>query len=357
MTEKFLKNVNLSQHTTIGLGGAAKLFISCKDTDELLSALDYAGQNKLPVQVFSGGSNIIFPEEGFDGLVIKIDLRGIESQEKGNIVFVKVKAGEIWDDVVKYTIEKSLTGTECLSGIPGSAGATPVQNVGAYGQEIKDTFVSLKAIDRKTLMEVKIDYECCGFGYRQSRFKKEDKDRFVITEILLGFIKDKQPVIKYPELQKYIETKINIKGEDPLKIKLNAIRDAVLNLRKSKSMLIDINDPNSRSCGSFFMNPMISKEEVDKFYSLVNGNIDINKEQIPVYRSGDKYKLSAAWLVEKAGFKKGYIKGGVGISENHSLALVNINGTTDELMDLAGDIKETVHEKFGIYLNIEPVLI
>ena len=354
MTEKLLKDVNLSQYTTIGLGGPAKLFISCKDTAELLSALDYAGKKKLSVQVFSGGSNIIFPDKGFDGLVLKIDLKGIESQEKGNIVFVKAKAGEIWDDVVKYSIEKSLTGIECLSGIPGSAGATPVQNVGAYGQEIRDSFVSLKAIDRKTLKEVKIDYEGCGFDYRQSRFKNEDKDRYVITEILFGFTKDKQPVIKYPELQKYIESKTNIKGEDPLEIKLNAIRNAVLELRKSKSMLIDIKDPNSRSCGSFFMNPVISREELDNFYSLVN---DINKEQIRVYSSGDKYKLSAAWLIEKSGFKKGYIKGRVGISENHSLALININGTTDELVDLAGEIKETVHEKFGIYLNIEPVLI
>lgn len=354
MPDKFLKDVKLSQHTTIGLGGPADLFISCKNTDDIVYALKYAKQNDLPMQVFSGGSNIIFPDAGYKGMVIKADQRGIEFSENENLVFVKAKAGEVWDDVVKFCMEKGLAGIECLSGIPGSAGAVPVQNVGAYGQEIKDNFVSLKAIDRETLKEIVFNNEDCDFGYRQSRFKNEDKDRYIITEVLFGFTKDAEPEIKYPELQNYIKANYSIRPEDPVNMKLIMIRKAVLELRKKKSMLTDINDPNSRSCGSFFMNPVISREELDNFYNLL---CDVNKEQIPVYKTGDKFKIPAAWLVEKAGFRKGYIKGGAGISENHSLALININGTAAELLEFASEIKNKVYELSGISLNIEPVIV
>lgn len=354
MTDKFLKDAELSQYTTIGLGGPADLFISCKNTDDIVSALKYAKQNVIPVQVFSGGSNIIFPDSGYKGMVIKADQKGIEFSENENLIFVKTKAGEIWDDVVKFCIEKGLTGIESLSGIPGSAGAVPVQNVGAYGQEIKDMLVSLKAIDRETFKECIFNNEDCDFGYRQSRFKNKDKDRYIITEVLFGFTKDAEPEIKYPELENYIKTNHSFSPEDPVNVKLILIRKAVLELRKKKSMIIDINDPDSRSCGSFFMNPVINREELDNFYNLLN---DVNKEQIPVYKTGDKFKIPAAWLIERAGFKKGYIKGGAGISKNHSLALININGTAAELLGLASEIKNKVYEISGISLSIEPVIV
>lgn len=354
MTDKFLKDVKLSQYTTIGLGGPADLFISCKNTADIVSVLKYAKQNDIQIQVFSGGSNIIFPDAGYKGIVLKTDQRGIDFIEDENLIFVKAFAGEAWDDVVKFCVEKGLAGNECLSGIPGSAGAVPVQNVGAYGQEIKDMFVSLKAIDRYTLNERIFNNEDCNFSYRQSRFKEEDRDRFIITEVLFGFTKNAEPEIKYPELQNYINANHNINTADPLKEKLFSIRKSVLELRKKKSMIIDINDPNSRSCGSFFMNPVISREELDNFYSSINS---VNKEQIPVYKTGDKIKLSAAWLIERAGYKKGYIKGGAGISENHSLALININGTARELLDLAAEIKNKVYEISGIRLSIEPVIV
>ncbi|HMS33584.1 MAG TPA: UDP-N-acetylmuramate dehydrogenase [Ignavibacteria bacterium] len=354
MTDKFLKDVKLSQYTTIGLGGPADLFISCKNTDDIVSALKYAKQNVIPVQVFSGGSNIIFPDSGYKGMVIKADQKGIEFSENENLIFVKTKAGEIWDDVVKFCIEKGLSGIESLSGIPGSAGAVPVQNVGAYGQEIKDMLVSLKAIDRETLKECIFNNEDCDFGYRQSRFKNKDKDRYIITEVLFGFTKDADPEIKYPELENYIKTNHSFSPEDPVNEKLIFIRKAVLELRKKKSMIIDINDPDSRSCGSFFMNPVINREELDNFCNLLN---DVNKEQIPVFKTGDKFKIPAAWLIERAGFKKGYIKGGAGISKNHSLALININGTAAELLGLASEIKNKVYEISGISLSIEPVIV
>lgn len=354
MREKFLKDVDLSLLTTIGLGGKADLFISCMSENDIVFALEFAKKNNLRVQVFSGGSNIIFPDEGFNGLVMKIDLKGIEFIEEENIVFVKIKAGEVWDDVVKYVIEKKLSGIECLSGIPGSAGATPVQNVGAYGQEIKDSLVSLKAIDRETLKEKIFSNEECEFGYRQSRFKNEDKDRYVITELLFGFMKEKVPEIKYQELQKFIDSNNKINSDEQLINKLSVIRNSILELRTKKSMIIDNKDPNSRSCGSFFLNPVISREDLKKFYSKTG---DIEKDQIPVYSYGDTIKLSAAWLVEKAGFKKGYTYKGVGLSSNHSLALININGTSSDLIDLAAEIKSSVFEKFGIRLSIEPVIV
>ena len=348
------KDVMLSDYTTIGLGGPAGFFLQCENTGDIISGLKYASENNLPVQVLSGGSNIIFPDKGYEGLIIKIATKGIEINEEGNNVHIKVKAGEVWDDVVRLCCERELTGVECLSGIPGSTGATPVQNVGAYGQEVRDAIEYVTAIDRKTLEIVNFRKAECNFGYRQSRFKNEDKDRFIIAEVLFRFNKNIQPVIKYPELQKFIESKKYPGNEYSLKDKLTQIRNAVLELRKGKSMIIDSNDPNSRSCGSFFMNPELNEEDFERFLERVK---NINKDQIPVFRSGDKYKISAAWLIENSGFHKGYKKGGVGISEKHSLALVNIQGTTGELLNLSSEIMIKVFDKTGIKLKTEPVII
>lgn len=350
------KDVMLSEYTTIGLGGPSEYFLICSNTEDIISGLKFASENNLSVQVLSGGSNIIFPDKGYDGLIIKIDTKGIEINEKGNNVCVNVKAGEVWDDVVKFCIERSLTGIECLSGIPGSTGATPVQNVGAYGQEVKDVIESVTAIDRKTLEIVTFKNAECNFGYRQSRFKNEDKERFIITEVQFLFNKQNQPLIRYPELQKFIDSKKYMKSEYSLKDKLTQIRNAVLELRKGKSMLIDLNDPNSRSCGSFFMNPVLNEEDFKKFMERVEYNNN-NKEQIPVFRSGENYKISAAWLIENTGFQKGYKKGGVGISGKHSLALINIQGTTKEMTEYAKEIEESVFLKFGIILKTEPVIV
>lgn len=354
MRNNFSENVLLSEFTTIKLGGNAKYFISCKSNEDIISGLKFASENNLPIQVLSGGSNIVFSDKGYDGLIIKIDIKGIELNEEGSNVYVNVKAGEEWDDVVKFCIERSLTGIECLSGIPGSTGATPVQNVGAYGQEVKDVLESVAAIDRRSMEIVTFKNADCNFGYRQSRFKNEDKDRYIITEVQLLFNKNNQPEIRYTELQKFIDSKKYTEREYSLKDKLTQTRNAVLELRKGKSMLIDLNDPNSRSCGSFFMNPVLNEEDFKKFMERAEY---LNKVQIPVFRSGEKYKISAAWLIENAGYYKGYIKGSVGISEKHSLALININGNTKELLVLSEEIEKKVFEKSGIKLKKEPVIV
>ncbi|MBK8552931.1 MAG: UDP-N-acetylmuramate dehydrogenase [Ignavibacteria bacterium] len=350
---KLREDISLSGLTTTGLGGRAAYFVSCVSCDDIRSSLKFAEKNKLRVQVISGGSNIIFPDDGFDGLVLKIDMKGIEFSDEGNFTNAFVKAGESWDEFVLKCIGRGLSGIECLSGIPGSAGATPVQNVGAYGQEVKDSIVSLKAIDRSSLKEIIFENKDCNFGYRQSRFKNQDKDKYVITEVRFRLEKKRVPVIKYSELQKLIDSKYSLSSDIALKDKLKIIRNSVFELRKGKSMIIDRKDPNSRSCGSFFINPVLNENEFEQF-KLRSGK---KSEEIPVFKSGNEHKISAAWLVEQAGFHKGYIKGGAGISQNHSLALINIKGTTKELLDLAEVIEKSVFDTFGIKLRKEPVIV
>ncbi|MCB0727550.1 MAG: UDP-N-acetylmuramate dehydrogenase [Ignavibacteriae bacterium] len=345
------KNILLSEYTTIGLGGPAAYFIDFTDTENVKEIIEYVNENKMNFIVFSGGSNIIFPDRGFDGLVLKINNKGVKTHDDGNYFYAEVNAGENWDEFVRYIIESGYSGIECLSGIPGSAGATPVQNVGAYGQEVKDTIMNVTALDRRTLEEITFDNNECGFGYRTSRFKERDKDKYIIVKVLFRFEKNKQPEIKYSELQKVIDSQDNYYSLTSIKEKIKSIRDNVLKLREKKSMLINPDDTNSRSCGSFFTNPVLNESEYDRFKVLIK---DLN---VPVYKTGDEYKLSAAWLVENSGFVKGFKKGGVGISSKHSLALININGTTDELLAFSSEIEETVEKKFGIKLKKEPVVV
>ncbi len=353
MTSYLEKNVLLSNHTNIGLGGKANYFLKCATTEDIYYGLNFAKGNALNIQVIAGGSNIIFPDEGFNGVILLISLKGVEFSEKDESVYAKVSAGESWDEFVASIIERGLTGVECLSGIPGSVGATPIQNVGAYGQEVKETISEVKAIDKVTLEIVSFNNLKCNFSYRNSRFKSADKDRYIITEITFRFNKNKAPEIKYEELKKHIELNSHLEKQPDLKNKLIQIRSAVLELRKKKAMVIDKNDPDSRSCGSFFLNPVLNETDYKKFIV----NINENSDSIPVFKYGNDYKISAAWLVEKSGFHKGYEKNGAGISNKHSLALVNINGTTKSLLVLAEEIEKKVFEKFGIQLKKEPVII
>jgi len=350
MHENFQKNIQLSSYTTIGLGGNAKYFADCSSVDSITNALKFAEDNNLKVQVISGGSNIIFSDEGFDGMVLKIDIKGIEFEDEKDFIKVKVYAGENWDDLVKQSIQKGLSGIECLSGIPGSVGAAPIQNVGAYGQEVKDTIASLKALNRSTFELKEFSNEECKFDYRQSRFKSKDKDRYIITEVTFRFKKFCEPEIKYPELQKYVESDSTFSSLKTTKEKINEVRKAVLTLRKKKSMVIHKDDPNSKSCGSFFINPFLNKDE---FLSIKK-----KYETIPYYYiSGDFYKVPAAWLVEQAGFHKGFRLGGAGISSNHSLAIINCGGTTKDILELAAKIESGVFKKFQIKLQKEPEVV
>lgn len=361
-----LENISLAKYTSIKLGGKAKFFCGCKTEKELTECLDYAKEEDLKIHFLGGGSNTIFSDDGFDGLVIKIDIKGItiHNDFKDNII-LKAGAGEDWDGFVKYCVENKFTRVECLSGIPGSVGATPIQNVGAYGQEVKDTIIFVKTIDRATYKPVMFANEDCLFGYRTSRFKTIDKDKYIVTEVLFKLRKNGKPEIKYPELEKQLKSKFENE------LTPADVRNAVLELRKKKSMVLDDADPDSVSCGSFFVNPVLSESDFNLLCSRIengklkkengktgNGNMeDSNNIMIPHFKADKGVKLSAAWLIENAGFKKGYSKNCVGISGKHSLALVNRGGTTDELLKLAEEIQAKVFDKFGIVLVKEPVIV
>ena len=344
------KNVLLAPLTTIKLGGAAQEYISCTSTEEIIPALQYAKEKNLRVHVLGGGSNTIFPDTGFTGLTIHMQTKGIthEDQADGTTLLL-AQAGENWDAVVQYAIEHDLAGIECLSGIPGSCGGTPFQNVGAYGQDVSETIRTVHAINRATLAQEDFSSRECGFGYRTSRFKEQDRDRYIITAVVFALVKRGAPKLVYPELQAAFASAQNEASADQNNIQL--VRDAVLALRKKKSMLIDPQDPNSVSCGSFFTNPIIPKKEFTENQTLLQSNIPNFPEK------NNCVKLSAGWLIEHAGFAKGMRVGNVGISDNHSLALVNRGGTAQELLAFAKTIQDAVQEKFDIRLELEPIVV
>jgi UDP-N-acetylmuramate dehydrogenase len=348
------RNIHLAPLTTIGLGGNASYFFSCTSLDDIRAGLDFAEDHRLAVQVLSGGSNIIFRDEGFDGLVMKVDLRGVAIQEQGSVATMVVAAGEPWDSLVRQAIERGCAGIECLSGIPGSAGATPIQNVGAYGQEVRDTILTVQALDRRTREIAEFSNEQCAFAYRESRFKSRDANRFIITQVTFRLQAGGEPQIRYGELSELLESTSGTARLPGGATSLEAVRSAVLTLRKRKSMVLDREDPHSRSCGSFFMNPVLSLES----FSALRARLEQSgsTEHVPAFVTGDTVKVSGAWLVEHAGFSRGYREGGVGVSSNHSLALVNYGGTTAELLRLAQEIVERVEERFGIRLEREPVV-
>jgi UDP-N-acetylmuramate dehydrogenase len=336
-------NVVLAPYTTMGLGGPARWFARCTSGEELRATLLFAQREGLPVQVFSGGSNIIFADEGFDGVVLNVALRGFRAEESREDAVLTVGSGEPWDSVVERAAGKGWGGIECLSGIPGSTGGTPVQNVGAYGQEVGETLTSIRALDRRSLEEREFQRDECGFGYRESRFKGSDTDLFIITEVRFRLKRNLEPEIRYPELARELEMTGGAGRLTP-----DRVRAAIIALRRRKSMVVDTADENSRSAGSFFTNPVVTKT----FFE-----VNLNNFPIPAFPVPGGFKLSAAWLVEHSGFPKGFRRGGAGISEHHALAIVNRGGSAADVMALAGEMEEGVYGKFGIRLAREPVVV
>lgn len=337
-------NVVLAPYTTMSLGGPARWLARCTSVEELRASLKFAQREGLPVQVFSGGSNIIFADEGFDGVVLNVALRGFRAEESQDDAVLTVAAGEPWDSVVERAAGKGWGGIECLSGIPGSTGGTPVQNVGAYGQDAGETLTSVRALERRTLTEREFSRDECGFGYRESRFKGSDAGLFIITEVRFRLRRNLEPEIRYAELARELDM---IKGGR--RLTPADVRAAVIALRRKKSMVVDTADLNSRSVGSFFTNPVVTKT----FFEEKLKGVPI--PTFPAPRGG--IKLSAAWLVEHSGFPKGFRMGGAGISEHHALAIVNRGGRTADVLALAGEIEMQVSGKFGIRLEREPVVV
>ncbi len=341
-------NVALDSYSTIGIGGRADYFCICKTEKDLVEALEFAKEKKLHFFILGQGSNTLFHDNGFRGLIIKLDFKGIVVDLK-NPGFVTAKAGEVWDDFVQTTIEHNLTGIECLSGIPGLVGAAPIQNVGAYGQETSQTLRSLKALDCQTFEVVTIDAKECEFDYRFSRFKGKDKGRFVIVEVNFQLAHDKEPKILYQELFKYVKSRLRYKTLESNKARLEALRSAVIEIRRGKSMVVDKTDPNSKSLGSFFLNPIVSKQQCQILLEKY--------PDMPYFNFSTSVKLSAAWLLENSGFPKGYIHKNVGTSQNHCLAIINRGGgTQQEILELCELMKKEVYKKFDVSLAPEPII-
>jgi UDP-N-acetylmuramate dehydrogenase len=347
------ENVCLAPLTTLKVGGPARFFADVCSSEQLLAGIRWAARRDIPMFVLGGGSNIVVSDRGFAGLVLRNAISGIEIQSgTGGSNLVTAGAGEPWDDVVKLAVANNLAGIECLSGIPGLVGATPIQNVGAYGQEISETMVRLAALDTLTGTTVIIDSSECGFGYRTSRFKIADSGRFVITSVTYALQLNGEPATRYAELQHYLRER----GQG--RPALADVRDAVLAIRKAKSMVIDRADPESRSVGSFFVNPLVTPEKLREIERGLVG-LSGSSAKMPAFPApSGMMKLSAAWLIERSGFARGYAHGRAGLSSKHSLAIVaRDGGTAREVLELACEIQEQVAARFGVSLVPEPTFV
>lgn len=334
------ENVPLAPFTTLSVGGAARLFARPNSEIELVSALQIAKANELNIFILGGGSNVVISDAGFDGIVIYLGgIKGLEFSADGN---VRACAGEDWDYFVGLTVGMNLAGLECLSGIPGFVGGTPVQNVGAYGQDVSETIISVRCYDREAEQFVELSNLECGFTYRKSIFNSTHRNRYIITAVSFRLINDGKPKIAYRDLAAYFN------GKQPT---LAETREAVLSIRRSKSMVIDPADVNSQSAGSFFKNPIISAEN----FALLGKD----HPSIPSFPASDGcVKVSAAWLIEQAGIGKGYVFGNAGTSANHSLAIINRGGaTTSEILELKELIQNAVRDKFDISIEPEPIFV
>jgi UDP-N-acetylmuramate dehydrogenase len=339
------ENVPLAPLTTFRIGGPARYFIEAVTENDVADAIQLAKEKKLPVFVLGGGSNVLVADAGFPGLVIKIGIPGIEFENDGDKTTVCAGAGEDWDRLVALSVERDLGGVECLSGIPGSVGGTPVQNVGAYGQEISEVLVSVRVYDKETDSIVSLSREACHFSYRASTFNTLARDRYIVLQVSYALNSHGLPVVRYPDVMKEFES-----GAVPLT--LANVRAAVRRIRARKAMLLVEGDPDCRSAGSFFKNPVLSGAEFSELQSRTG-------EDLPRYDAGPaSVKTSAAWLIDRAGFSKGYSIGPAGISTRHTLAIVNKGGATaQDILRLAGEIRARVYDRFGVSLVPEPVFL
>ena len=345
--------MKLADYTTISLGGPARGFVRAGTEDELIDAVRSADAAGEPLLILGGGSNLVVSDEGFDGTVIQVATRGVTRDAgPGGLT---VSAGEEWDAVVARTVAEGLAGLECLSGIPGLAGATPIQNVGAYGQEVAETITQVRVYDRETGDVRQMPNELCGFAYRTSRFR--GSDRFVMLSVTFGLaVQVLSAPVRYAELAAALGVPVGGQVESA------EAREAVIELRQRKGMVIDPADPDTRSVGSFFVNPVLDAAALAAVEAAARARCGPGT-RVPRFEvagsGGGLVKVPAAWLIEQAGFGKGYNPGdGARISAKHTLALVNAGtASTAALLALARQIRDGVRDAFGVSLAPEPVLI
>ena len=352
---KVQQDIPLAPLTTLGVGGKARYFIDATTMDDVKRAVMFAHERNRQLFVLGGGSNLLIADRGYRGVVMKMSLRGMRDKgmdAAGKRVFA-VAAGEDWDGFVAHTVSQGCSGVECLSGIPGTVGGTPIQNVGAYGQEVAETIQVVKALDLVT-MEVRTFANTeCGFTYRSSIFNTTEKGKHIVLVVEFALTPNGRPRAEYADLKRYFaEHKI----ESPT---VNQARDAVREIRHSKAMLVVAGDEDCRSAGSFFKNPIVTEAEYADIVKAASDGKHPPKYAVGAREDGIALvKTSAAWLVENAGFAKGIVRGNVGISKKHSLAIVNCGGATaNEILDFKSEIAKKVKETFGITLQMEPVMV
>ncbi len=354
---KIQQNIPLAPFTTLKIGGNARYFVRAESEQNVVDTLEFADKNSLALFILGGGSNVLISDNGFDGVVLQIAISGIDhsglqisdleretaDSELGTreSELIRAGAGEDWDGFVAFCVRNNLAGVECLSGIPGFVGGTPVQNVGAYGQEVSETIVTVRCLDRKSRKIITLTNKECGFAYRTSIFNTTHRERFIVLSANFALRPGGEPMVVYKDLIEHLAG---------IKPTLDALREAVLTIRRAKSMVIDHTDPNSRSAGSFFKNPIVSAERL--------AEIKATYERVPSFGYGEMFKIPAAWLIENCGFQKGYATGNAGISSNHTLALINRGGATAaEIIVLKERIQRSVAATFEIELCPEPVFV
>lgn len=338
----FEEHVRLAGFTTLGVGGAARWFAQAVTEADVAEAVAFAQDRHAPLFVLGGGSNLLVSDDGFPGLVLQMGIAGVE--RAGDVL--RAGAGVVWDALVQQMVDAGLQGVECLAGIPGTVGGTPVQNVGAYGQDVSETIVSVRCFDTSVGQYVELSNAECGFAYRTSRFNTTERGRYIVTRVDFKLHEGGAPCLKYADLKKYFE------GMAP---PLTDVAAAVRTIRRGKGMVVDAGDPNSRSAGSFFRNPIVGKELLLK----VSESAGVGVDAVPHWPVGEGLiKLPAAWLLEQAGFVRGYAMGRAGISSRHTLAVINRgDATAADIIALRERIIETVRLKFGIELEQEPVSV
>lgn len=342
------ENVRLAPLTTMQVGGPARYFVEASNGEEVQEAIAFARSKGAQLFVLGGGSNLVVSDKGWPGLVLKVAVLGINHRHGHGTAYFDVGAGEDWDGFVAAAVGHHCAGIECLSGIPGSVGGTPVQNVGAYGQEVAETIDSVSAIDLATGEDVEFEKDDCRFAYRTSVFNTSAKGRYVILRVTFALAHDGEPRVAYADLKKHF-------ANSNRKPTLAEVREAVRQIRASKGMLITSGDPDARSAGSFFKNPVLTAEQ----FEALRNTAAARHLDVPSYPALDvQRKISAAWLVEQSGFSKGYALGAVGISCKHALAIVNRGGATaEEIVAFKDEIQQGVERRWGIRLEPEPVLV
>ena len=364
------EKVRLAPFTTFSIGGVARWFAQVTTEKELAAACNWAEQAQLPLFVLGGGSNVLVADGGFPGLVLHTTLCGIREQEIGSKRLFKVAAGEDWDALVTRTVAAGCAGMECLAGIPGTVGGTPVQNVGAYGQEVSQTIAEVRCYDRHAAEFVSFPAAQCGFAYRTSRFNTvPDRGRYIVVEVVFALDPDGPPLLAYADLQRYFAPRAMPPSLPP---SLVEVAEAVRSIRRAKGMVVDggplaRHDPDTRSAGSFFKNPVVAATVYDAIFASASqaGIVGTSPVTVPRYPAPDaedgsrQCKLSAAWLLEQAGFTKGFALGGAAVSSKHTLALTNHSGhaSAAEVLALRDVLVAGVYERFGVWLEQEPIFV